>query len=190
MTPYLILVTGLPCTGKTTLGRRIAKELGLPFVHKDGIKEALFEHLGWSDRAWSKQLGRASAELLYYFAEIEVSVGHSLVIESNFDPIFATPKFQALKARYDFTPIQIQCKADGDVLFRRFQARSESGERHPGHGDHLNYAEFKTVLLQGQLNHLALGGPVIELDTTDFQQIDYVGLIEALRWQLSQTKVQ
>ena len=53
---WLIIIWGLPCTGKTTLGPWLAKELGLPFVHKDGIKESLFESLGWKDRAWSKQL--------------------------------------------------------------------------------------------------------------------------------------
>ncbi|MCX6049790.1 MAG: AAA family ATPase [Chloroflexi bacterium] len=181
MAPFLIIITGLPCTGKTTLGRRLAQALGWPFVHKDGIKEMLFEHLGGSDRTWSKQLGRASSELLYYFAETQLIVGRSLVIESNFDPAFATPRLLALQEKYGFVPIQIQCQAEGDVLFRRFQKRSESGERHLGHGDHLNYAEFKTVLLNGAVHRLAIGGPVFEIDTTDFQKIDYSVLIGAIQ---------
>ncbi len=181
MPPSLIIVSGLPCTGKTTLGRCIAKELRLPFVHKDGLKERLFEHLGWSDRAWSKQLGRASAELLYYFAETQLAVGRSLVLESNFDPAFATPRFRALQEQYNFVPIQIQCKAEGEVLLQRFKTRAESGERHPGHVDHLNYAEFQTVLLNQSSHTLAIGGQVIEIDTTDFQKIDYVGLMAALQ---------
>lgn len=181
MAPFLIIITGLPCTGKTTLGRRMAQALGWPFVHKDGIKETLFEHLGWSDRAWSKQLGRASSELLYYFAETQLIVGRSLLIESNFDPVFATPRLLALQEKYGFVPIQIQCQADGDVLFRRFQKRSESGERHPGHGDHLNYAEFKTVLLNGAAQRLAISGPVFEIDTTDFQKIDYAALVGTIQ---------
>lgn len=41
--PLIILITGLPCTGKTTLGYKLAKRYSLPFVHKDGIKELLFE---------------------------------------------------------------------------------------------------------------------------------------------------
>jgi len=180
MMPLLVIVSGLPCAGKTTVGRRLAQDLSLPFVHKDGIKESLFDHLGWRDRTWSKALGRASSELLYYFAETQLAVGRSLVIESNFDPVFATPKFLALKAQYSFTPLQILCKADGAVLLQRFQQRAESGERHPGHVDHLNYAEFQTVLQQGSLENLAIGGQVIELDTTDFQQIDYTGLVAAI----------
>ncbi len=39
--PLLIIVTGPPCSGKITLGRRLAQELQLPFLYKDGIKEPL-----------------------------------------------------------------------------------------------------------------------------------------------------
>jgi len=179
--PYVIIVAGLPCTGKTTLGRLIAQHLGFPFVHKDGIKEILFEQLGWSDREWSRQFGRASSELLYYLLEAQLVAGCSLVVESNFDPTFATPRFQALQARYDFIPIQVQCKAKGEVLFRRFQTRSESGERHPGHVDQLNYAEFKTALLAGSSEPLPIGGQIFEIDTTDFQAIDYPKLFVTLQ---------
>ena len=44
--PMLLVVTGLPCTGKTTLGKYLASQLKLPFIHKDGIKETLFDLLG------------------------------------------------------------------------------------------------------------------------------------------------
>ena len=42
----LIIINGAPCTGKTTLGRKLAKQLCLPFLSKDGIKEVLFDTLG------------------------------------------------------------------------------------------------------------------------------------------------
>jgi len=54
--PLLIIISGPPGTGKTTLGKRMANELHLPFVNKDSIKELLFDHLGWHDRAWSRKL--------------------------------------------------------------------------------------------------------------------------------------
>lgn len=179
-TPVLILISGLPCTGKTTLGRYIAQELRLPFVHKDGVKEVLFDHLGWRDRDWSKQLGRASSELLYYFAEVQVKAERSFILESNFDATFAAPKLLALHAQYPYQPVQIYCKTAADVRFARFQQRAESGERHPGHVDHLNYAEFQSVLNPGGATPLDIGGQLIEVDTTDFQMIDSRGIIKVL----------
>ncbi len=178
--PLLILISGLACTGKTTLGRYIAQELGLPFIHKDGVKEVLFDHLGWRDREWSKQLGRASSELLYYFAEVQLKAERSFILESNFLATLAVPKLLALHAQYPYQPVQIYCKTEEAVRFERFQQRSESGERHPGHVDHLNYAEFKTVSTPGGLAPLEIPGLLIEVDTTDFQRIDYSGIISSI----------
>jgi len=66
------------------------------------------------------------------------------------------------------------------VLFERFQRRAESEERHPGHGDHLNYDEFQALLLKGRGDVIEIGGIVYEIDTTDFGAIDYTKLIETI----------
>jgi predicted kinase len=179
--PLLVIVSGPPAAGKTALGRRVAQALRLPFINKDGIKESLFDTLGWRDRDWSKQLGRASSELLWHFVEAQLAAGASLVIESNFDARFATPRLRALRERFVFEPVQIQCIAAGAVLWQRFQARVASGERHPGHADQLNGEEFRSMLLNPKLDLLDIGGLTIEVDTTHFEQLDYDGLIAAIQ---------
>jgi tRNA uridine 5-carbamoylmethylation protein Kti12 len=57
---WLIIVTGRPAAGKSTLAKWLGQRLDMPVLSKDGIKEILFEELGWHDREWSKRLGRAS----------------------------------------------------------------------------------------------------------------------------------
>lgn len=180
----LIIISGPPGTGKTTLGKRLAKDLNLPFVHKDGIKELLFDKLGWSDRAWSRTLGITSYALLYYFLETQLSAGRSCIVESNFHAEFDTEQFLALKAKYDFEPLQICCVADGEMLFSRFKDRAASSERHPGHVETLNLEEFKQGLLRGRDEVMDIGGTVFEVDTTDFGKVDYEGLVERVRLQI------
>ena len=66
-----IIVTGAPCTGKTSIALYLAEKFQLPVVYKDGIKERLFDRLGWkTDRQWSKLLSLASYDLLYYYKEV------------------------------------------------------------------------------------------------------------------------
>lgn len=182
--PLLVIVSRLPCSGKTTLARWLAKELALPLIAKDDIKESLFDSLGWSDREWSKRLGRVTYSLIFYFVQTQLAVGRSLIVESNFDSRIATSAFLTLKGKFPFEPFQIQCQVDGQALIDRFEERSESGARHPGQVDHLNFEELRPVLLEGKYEKLDIGGTVVEIDTTGFQRIDYTGLVRAIRLRL------
>ncbi len=43
--PLVIIVNGLPGTGKTTLAKRLAADVHLPVLHRDGIYETLYDGL-------------------------------------------------------------------------------------------------------------------------------------------------
>lgn len=181
MTSSLIIICGLPCTGKTTLGKKLAQDLSLLFISRDSIKESLFDSLGWSDRNWSQKLGVASYNLLYYFIDSLVSKNISLIVESNFLATYDTQKYRNIQNRYNLKIAQIHCHTKGEVLVERFKQRSESGERHPGHVDHLNYEEFKNTLLKGEYKILDIESTNCEIDTTDFDKIDYKLIIDTLQ---------
>lgn len=183
---FLVIVTGPPGAGKSTLTEHLARELGLPLISKDGIKEILFDTLGWHDREWSKKLGRASFELLFHFLESHLESQSSLIAETAFIPKFHTARLLELKERYGFRPIQVYCTADDAVLFERFQARVASGERHPGHVDHLaTYERFVETLREGKYDVLEIGGSLLQVDTTDWTKVDLKALVEDIRSILS-----
>jgi predicted kinase len=176
----LIIITGAPGTGKTSLGRHLAAAFGMPFIHKDGIKETLFDSLGWKDRAWSTTLGAAAMDLLFYFVEVQLAAGRSFIVEGNFYPEFDTPRFAALQRRHSFVPFQILCRTDARVLAQRYQRRATSGERHPGHVDHVLFEQLDPVEIQHRHGALEIGGRVLPVDTTDFTALDYDGLVQAV----------
>ena len=179
--PMLIIVSGAPSSGKTSIGRKIARELGLPFVFKDGIKEMLFDTLGWSDKEWTEQLNLATYAILFHFMQVQLEANLSFVVESDFKPDEHTAKFKELNRKFDFKPVQVQCQASDKVLLERFQERAKKGDRHPGHMDQANLEDFKKSLKEDTYELLNIGGEQLTVNTDDFDRIDYPALLEAIK---------
>jgi predicted kinase len=168
----LILIMGLPASGKTILSEKLADYTNVPLLAKDGVKELLFDNLGWSDRAWSEKLGNATYRLMDYFIEQQLKAGNSLIVESTFHPKYDNPKMQNWQNLYGFQCIQILCHADGDVLLERFRQRAESHDRHPGQDKPEDMPGFEAKMLKGRDEVLDLKSTIIEVDTTDFSKVD------------------
>jgi predicted kinase len=171
--PALLIITGHPATGKTTLATYLASALHMPHFSKDGFKEALFDSLGWSDRSWSHRIGVAAIGLLYAVAERELAAGRSCIVESNFRSDLDTVRMRDLAQRRPFHPIQIRCTAAGDVLAERILARLAAGQRHPGHCDDATRTDLEVARTRGPITPLALDGPILSIDTTDPTRLDY-----------------
>lgn len=174
--PLLVIVNGLPGTGKTTLARRLAADVKLPIFSRDGIYETLYDALECERNGLPPLMGVASYTLLYYVIGSVLEAGQSLVVEGFFGrPELRSAEFLQVQRTSDFEPLQILCRADGRVLVERFLARMESVERHEGHrkSDREWIEENKERLLQGRLMPLTLGGEVIEVDTTTAGSFDY-----------------
>ncbi len=121
----LVVVSGLPASGKTTVGRVLSEGLSLPLIDKDAILEALFDSLGCDDSDQRRRLSRASEEVLLTQAG---SSGAAVLVSwwhHDTAPARLTEIAQSL--------VEVFCDCPLDVAAARFAAR----ERHPGHLDQL-----------------------------------------------------
>jgi predicted kinase len=171
----LLIFTGLPCTGKTTLSRKVAEALAIPLIGKDDIKEIMYDNIGWSDKAFSAKLAHATFGIMDYITEQHLKNGQSIVLESNYSPKLASEKFRKWQQTYDCTIVQIVCRTDTDVLAKRYYDRQHA-DRHPGHNDSGTIEEYRASFLQrienGEDQPLDVEGPVKIVDTTNFAGVN------------------
>jgi len=177
--PKLIVVTGLPATGKTWLSSEISKALEVPLFTKDQIKIKLLENLGKKDRDWDRQIGIAAVRLQVTLAENLLARKRSVILESNFKEEFDAPQIRELLERTVSDCMQIICGANGDVLIERFRRRETTEERSP-----LQFAtnvdEWKARLKKGFDEPLRLPGKIVSVDTTDFSKVNMLSILDAV----------
>jgi len=169
--PLLVVVTGPPAAGKTTVARELAAALRVPLLAKDTIKESLFDGLGTGDLAWSRRLGEATYLALLGVVEESVAVGASLVVEANF------VRGSELEARLAALParvLQVHCSAPLELLIERYSGR----KRHPGHVDAERIEALRQAIASGRHDPLDLRGETVRIDTT--KPVDVLALSERL----------
>ncbi|HEU5362522.1 MAG TPA: AAA family ATPase [Gaiellaceae bacterium] len=160
--PLLVVVTGPPASGKSTIARELAEELHIPFLSKDELKERLYEEIGSGDEL-EDAIERSATAILYSVARSNLKVGVSVLVESNFDSASDTAPLRELDARI----VQVHCGGETDALVRHFAERSASGERHPGHDDDPEDAgELRRKIESGLWDPLDLPGELIRVDAS------------------------
>jgi predicted kinase len=189
--PFLVIVSGPPASGKTTIAAKLAAELKLPLFPKDSFKELLADKLQVTGLKWSKTLGGASFEILFLVAQAELQAGKSVVIEGNFSAVESSERFRQILSDTKAKAVQVNIHADGDLLVQRYEDREEKGDRHPIHVDRpRSEAEaFRSGLLRGELDPLDLDGEVIRVDTTDFDNVDVHQIAAQVRRSLARSDV-
>jgi predicted kinase len=148
-----VLVGGLPGSGKSTLAAPLARELGLPLIAKDAIKESLMDALGFPpDVEASRRLGRAAVMAMLTVA----GSSPGAVLDSTWYP-YTLPVVRSLPGPL----VEVSCVCPVEVARARYAERS--GSRHAGH---LDARRGDDELWDPQHTQPLGVGPLVEVDTT------------------------
>lgn len=190
---FVILVTGIPASGKSALAERLSVDLGLPWFSKDRIKEELFDTVGFASREEKVRLGTAGTEVLYYLAQQMMQCGKPFILENNFEAS-SRPELIRLLERYGYRALTLRLTGDYARIYERFVQRESSPLRHPGHVTNSRYfkeegaVKSPTITLEQyiagiqarEMDSFSAGGPVITVDTTDFSKVDWKELYQEI----------
>lgn len=165
MSLRLVIVSGAPGTGKTTIARELARSLGFVLLAKDDLKEALADRLGAGDRERSRELGRMAYDAMRERARADLAAGRGVVLEANFYRSLSEPWLRELAAPSDVRVIE--CVCDAELRRLRFTERGERGERHAVHLDAEILAnEWSDDATQFSID---IGCPRLVVNTTSWQ---------------------
>jgi hypothetical protein len=174
-----VVISGLPGSGKTTLGRRLAPALNLALIDKDDILDRLFEAKGIGNAAWRRTLSRESDVIL----EDEATRSHGAIVVS-FWRVPGMPSDSGTPTDWLHAPshhlVNVHCVCELGVAANRFLQR----RRHPGHLDDESSAEDVLASLRELSRLPALDiSPRIDVDTS--QEPNLADVIRAIRGELA-----
>ncbi|NLS17170.1 ROK family protein [Rhizobium sp. P40RR-XXII] len=126
----VVLVNGVPASGKSRLAKALSQRTGWPILSLDGIKNPFLQHIGRVDRDFNRTLGKASYQAIWSVIR-QAPAGSTFIVDAWFG---FQPKAQ-LESYISAAKIghvaELWCKVPGPVAGERYASRLE--DRLPGH---------------------------------------------------------
>lgn len=165
--PFVLVVTGRPGSGKTTLAHRLAREIHCPLLSRDEFKEGYVRTQGRSHAALGPEVNGTLYRIFFAGVEFVVAQGVSVVIEAAFQHRLWEAPLLALaeKARIAV----VVCSVDPALAQERAIERGlADAMREYFHGDPLVVAARQgNVPPPAEYDPPRLGFPTLTVDTTD-----------------------
>lgn len=164
--PTLIVVTGRPGSGKTTLARTLAQAVRCPLISRDTIKEGLVNTIH-KNGTTADDLNRVATEVYFDTLDFLLRNHVTLVAEAAFQHRVWSPKLLPFG---EIAHVKlICCTLDAELAKRRYLERAASDPARAEFHDALT-----TLLDHYEPPHLPF--PTLTVDTSD----DYQPGIEAM----------
>lgn len=182
----LIIFTGAPASGKSSIANQVGKELGIDVISKDEYKIRLFEEFGFNNHDEKKKLSILGEQQMIGEMSNHINKNMDIIVDNNFKN-FDEVRKSILESKNAVKVHCIYCYADYSILADRYNERIASRNRHQALYTLNKYpvvegiSEFHPQLnchdverIQNEIKENTFGNSVFELNTdnieTDFEE--------------------
>jgi predicted kinase len=183
--PSLILISGYPASGKSTIAKEVANHFNLPIISKDDIKEFLSDNFQIVAPSETKELNDFSRSLVPFFAGKILRTHQSVVVDMNFNRESDADDFKK-RVNVECKIVQIVCEAPRDLIIQRFRDRALEGNRHKVHPETQSDPEQFMSNFLDSANVVIVSDQVVKVNTTDFEKVDYVTIFKSIQELIAQ----
>jgi len=162
----VVMVNGIPASGKSTIASELATASGWPILSVDGIKEPFMRQLENVDRALNRRLGIASYQAIWSVIAAAPQ-GCTFIVDAWFG---FQPKEDLIGFLHDaqVTAVaEIWCQLPGELAAQRYKSRLAN--RLPGHPGEEYIAELIALAERAEPMQL---GPVYIADQTQTEKTE------------------
>ncbi len=181
--PPLVIVSGAPASGKTTLSRLLADRLPLPLLAKDRLRQIFRDAFDANTREENRRLLGPGFVVYYELIAELLRAGVGVVAECNFHRGISEPEMRPVAALG--TTVIVHCQVDRALSVQRFVERHRMelpDRRYAFDGERI--AELERSIPQDAwelAEPIEIGAPVLRVDTTDGYAPDLDGIVAFIR---------